>query len=391
MQTQRLFYEDCHMQRFRARITGCEESSRGFLVTLSATAFYPEGGGQACDTGMLGNARVTDVQEENGRIYHLCDRPLEVGAEVEGVIDYALRFERMQQHTGEHIVSGILHRRYGSENTGFHMGNGLMEVDFDTPIPAEDLADIEREANEAVWKNLPLKCWVPSPQELPEVVYRTKRTLPWPVRIVQIPGCDSCACCGIHVAMTGEVGIIKIVSCIKFHRGVRLEMVCGSRAYEYLAAVWESNRQVSQAFSAKMLETGEAAVKMNEALAAEKFRAAGLQKKVFEGIAKSYVNQEAVLHFAQEALEASLLRDLADRIGQVCKRFAAVFAPNTKGGWDYCLVSRDGDISGLAKAMRESFSGRGGGKPGFQQGSITAARKEIEAFFAKDEKNTPEQ
>ena len=199
--------------------------------------------------------------------------------------------------------------------------------------------DIEREVNEAIWKNLPVKCWYPTQEELPDVPYRTKKALPWPVRIVEIPGYDSCACCGVHVAMTGEVGLMKIVSCIKFHQGVRMEIVCGSLAYRYLAAVWEQNRQVSQAFSAKMLETGSAAMKMNETLAAEKYRSAGLQMQLFDSIAKSYVNQENVLHISEAPLESTQIRALADKIGAVCSGFGAVFAPRD-GGVGYCLVSR---------------------------------------------------
>ena len=381
METVRLYYEDCHVKTFTARVMGCEETAGGFLVTLDATAFYPEGGGQACDTGLLGGVRVLDVQERDGQILHMCDKALEIGAEVTGTIDYEARFQRMQQHTGEHILSGILNRRYGCHNVGFHMGKEFVEVDFDTPIPLEDLADVEREANEAVWRNLPVKCWYPSPEELPGVAYRTKKALPWPVRIVQVPGYDSCACCGVHVAMTGEIGLIKIVSCIKFHQGVRMEMVCGSLAYRYLAAVWEQNRQVSQAFSAKMLETGAAAVKMNEALAAEKYRAAGLQMQLFDSVAKSYVNQENILHFSEILLESAQIRDLADRIARVCRGYAAVFAPK-EGGFGYCMVSRDTDLTAIGKALNAALSGRGGGKAAFQQGSVAATKAEIEGFFA---------
>lgn len=381
METRKLYYEDCHLQSFSACVTGCEEAEQGCLVTLDATAFYPEGGGQACDTGILGRVRVLDVQERDGQILHLCDGALEVGAEVTGIIDYAERFHRMQQHTGEHILSGILNRRYGCHNVGFHMGKEFIEVDFDTPIPAEDLADIEWEANEAVWKNLPVKCWYPTPEELPGVAYRTKKALPWPVRIVKVPGYDSCACCGVHVAMTGEVGLIKIVSCIKFHQGVRMEMVCGSRAYAYLSAVWEQNRQVSQAFSAKMLETGDAAQKMNEALAAEKYRANGLQTKLFDSIAESYVNQENVLYISQTPMEAAEILFLADRIAERCQGYAAVFAPKDSG-YGYCMVSRESNLTELGRELTKTLNGRGGGKAAFQQGSVAASRQQIEQFFA---------
>ena len=214
--TGKLYYEDCHRKAFTATVTDCQESKKGFWVTLDETAFYPEGGGQACDTGTLGEAKVLETREEGEEIRHLCDRPIPVGAQVEGRIDWARRFDLMQQHTGEHIVSGIVHKMFGSHNVGFHMGADAVTIDFDTPIPQEALAEIEEKANQAVYENLPVRCWYPSPEELSQVQYRTKKALPWPVRIVEIPGYDSCACCGVHVKHTGQIGLIKIVSCVKF-------------------------------------------------------------------------------------------------------------------------------------------------------------------------------
>lgn len=382
METRKLYYEDCHSAEFTAVVTGCRQTDNGFAVTLDATAFYPEGGGQACDLGTLGGARVLDVQEQGGEIVHLCDSPLRAGSTVAGSIDWERRFDLMQQHTGEHILSGIIHKKYGYSNSGFHIGKEVMEVDFDGPIPADDLAWIEEQANRAVWANLPLRCWIPSPEELPTVAYRTKRALPWPVRIVQVPGIDSCACCGIHAAMTGEVGLIKILSCVKFHRGVRLELVCGSRAYRYTAAVFEQNRQVSHAFSANFLETGEAARKMNDTLSAEKLRGTGLQMRLLDGIAQNYVNQQNVLHF-EPGLEPGLVRELADRIAGVCRGWAAVFSGDAGQGWNYCLASRQTDLRELGRQLTQSLNGRGGGKPNFQQGNVKAEKAEIEAFFQK--------
>ena len=197
--TRKLYYEDSHLSRFEARVTECRQTEKGWEVQLSATAFYPEGGGQACDLGTLNGIPVTDVREQGEQIIHLCAAPLTVGENAEGIIDYERRFDLMQQHTGEHIVSGIIHRRYGYHNTGFHIGAGMIEIDFDGVIPAEDLEQIEQEVNEAIWKNIPVRCWYPEQEELPHVFYRTKKALPWPVRIVQVPGYDSCACCGVHV------------------------------------------------------------------------------------------------------------------------------------------------------------------------------------------------
>ena len=170
--TRKLYYEDCHMAEFTATVTGCAAAEKGYEIILDATTFYPEGGGQACDLGRLGSVNVLDVQERGEEVIHLCDGPLEVGAQVEGAIDYERRFHLMQQHTGEHIVSGIINRRYGYHNVGFHMGANFIEIDFDGVIPAEDLEQIEREANVAIWKNLAVKCWYPSEEELPGVFYR---------------------------------------------------------------------------------------------------------------------------------------------------------------------------------------------------------------------------
>ena len=379
--TEKLYYRDCHLAQFRASVTGCTPTEKGYLVTLDATAFYPEGGGQACDLGTLGGVRVLDVQERDGEILHLCDGALQVGDQVDGAIDDARRFDLMQQHTGEHIVSGIIHRRFGYHNTGFHMGADVTTIDFDGIIPVEALAEIEAEANGALWKNLPVRCWYPSPEELPTVSYRTKRALPWPVRIVEIPGYDCCACCGVHTAATGEVGLIKLFSAVGFRGGTRMELACGRRALDMLNLAFGQNTQVSQAFSAKWTETGAAAAKMNEALAAEKYRAIGLQRRLIAGIAQRYDNCGNVVHF-EPGLDAGLLRELADAIAQRCRGIAAVFSGDDRTGYGFCILARTGDLRPLGKAMTQSLSGRGGGRADAQQGRVNASRAQIETFFA---------
>ena len=379
--TEKLYYRDCHLAQFRASVTGCTPTEKGYQVTLDATAFYPEGGGQACDLGTLGGVRVLDVQERDGEILHLCDGALQVGDQVDGAIDDARRFDLMQQHTGEHIVSGIIHRRFGYHNTGFHMGADVTTIDFDGIIPVEALAEIEAEANGALWKNLPVRCWYPSPEELPTVSYRTKRALPWPVRIVEIPGYDCCACCGVHTAATGEVGLIKLFSAVGFRGGTRMELACGRRALDMLNLAFAQNTQVSQAFSAKWTETGAAAAKMNEALAAEKYRAIGLQRRLIAGIAQRYDNCGNVVHF-EPGLDAGLLRELADAIAQRCGGIAAVFSGDDRTGYGFCILARTGDLRPLGKAMTQSLSGRGGGRADAQQGRVNASRAQIETFFA---------
>ena len=380
MQTRKLFYEDCLMQTFTAQVVSCQRCDQGWQITLDQTAFYPEGGGQACDLGTLDTANVLDVREKEEQILHLCDAPLEVGATVTGKLDWLRRFDLMQQHTGEHIVSGIICRRYGYHNVGFHMGSEVVTIDFDGMIPQEALAEIEAEANQAIWQNLAVNCWYPSAEELPNVPYRTKKALPWPVRIVEIPGYDTCACCGVHVKHTGQVGLIKLFTCVKFHQGVRIEMACGGKALDFLSRVYEQNRQVSQAFSAKLMETGEAARKMNEALAAEKFRSTGLEKQIFATVAENYRDKGNVLHF-EDGLAPGGIRDLADAIAEVSGGIAGVLSGTDDTGYSLCFASRTDDLKVLGQGLRQTLNARGGGKPGFFQGSVQATRQAIEEFF----------
>ena len=381
METRKLYYEDSHLQTFTATVLSCADTGRGFEIILDATAFYPEGGGQAADTGTLGPVRVTDTRERGDAVVHLCDGPLTVGEAVEGRIDYSLRFPRMQQHSGEHIVSGILFRRYGWQNRGFHMGSDTITVDTEGVVPPEDLPAIEAEANAAVWANLPVKCWYPSPQELSAIPYRSKKELTGPVRIVEFPGWDICACCGTHVKATGEIGLIKLISSVNFRSGSRIEMACGEQALRLLNTSFDQNRLVSQAFSAQLHETGAAAKRMNDALAQLKYQLVGLQRQIFTGLAARCAGTGDVLHF-EPGLDSTAVRELADTVAESCGGTACIFSGSDKAGYAFCLVTRTGDLRTLGRDMTKALSGRGGGKPNCQQGRVQASRAEIEAFFA---------
>lgn len=382
MGTRKLYYEDAHLSEFAARVLSCEKTDRGYEVILDATAFYPEGGGQAGDTGYLGAVRVLDTRERGETVVHLCGGALEAGAAVEGRVDWEARFGRMQQHSGEHIVSGIVNRRYGYHNTGFHMGAEVVTIDFDGVIPEGDLVSLEAEANGAVWANLPVRCWVPAPEELSAVVYRAKRALPWPVRIVEIPGFDSCACCGTHVKATGEIGLIKLFGAVGFRGGTRMEMACGKRALEILNDAYAQNKLVSQAFSARITETGAAATRMNELLETRNYRIVGLERRIFAIIAAGYAGKGTVLHF-EEGLDSTGLRELTDAIARQSGGTAAVFSGSDDTGYGYCLAAMEGDLRPLGRELTKTLNGRGGGKPTFQQGRVTASRAQIQAFFTE--------
>ena len=380
METRKLYYENCHLYEFTARVLECSAHQNGWAIILDATAFYPEGGGQACDLGTLDAANVLDVREQGETVVHLCDRPLEPGSAVIGRIDAARRFDLMQQHTGEHIVSGIVCARYGWHNVGFHIGNDGITIDFDGPIPAEALPEIEAAANRVIWENLPVRCWYPTEEELPNVGYRTKKALPWPVRIVEIPGVDKCACCGVHVAQTGEIGLIKLFSCVKFHQGVRIEMACGGRALDTLNAAYDQNRQVSQAFSAKIMATGEAARKMNERLAAAEYRCTALERRIWDHAANGYAGKGNVLHL-EAGLTPLAVRELADRIAECCGGIAAVVSGDD-GNLNICLVNKNGDVKAQGDILKTTLNARGGGKPGIFQGTVPVEKARVMAAFA---------
>lgn len=380
MDVRKLYYEDCHLKNFTARVTSCCETDRGYLITLDATAFYPEGGGQPADHGTLGTVKVLDVQEQDGNVCHLCDGPLEVGSMAEGTVDWERRFDLMQQHSGEHMVSGVVHKKYGYHNVGFHMGKEYITIDLDGVIPQEDLQEIENTVNGFIWQNIALHCWVPSREELPQVVYRTKRELPWPVRIVEIPGVDSCACCGVQVERTGEVGLVKLFSCVKFHEGVRIEMACGKRALTLLNQAYDQNRQVSQLFSAKIPETAAAAARINQQLSELKFQNVGLQKKVLAGIAAKMAGRENPV-LLEDGLNPGQVRELADAVAENCRGAATVLSGSDDTGYSICIVSKTLDVRPVGKAAAEALSGRGGGKPGAFQGNLRTSRRKIEEYF----------
>ena len=380
---EKLFYQDPEIKEFTAVVTGCQRAETGWEVTLDATAFYPTGGGQACDLGTLGNANVLDVSERGEEIIHLCDGPFEVGSAVTGKIDWARRFDLMQQHTGEHIVSGIIHKLYGHQNSGFHVGEELMEVDFDGPLPEGALEEIQRLANEAVWADYPVNCYVPSPEELPGVVYRTKRELPWPVRIVEIPGVDVCACCAPHVKTTGEIGIIEVVSFEKYKGGTRVSILCGERALSDIRAKLNENRKISALTCAKQKETAKAVERLKQENENLKYEITGLNREILSSMADTIEPQDKIITF-DKRLEGKLLIDFTISLMGKAGKFASSFCGENES-YRYCIASNNVDLRPLSKAINEAFSGRGGGKPEIVQGSLCGTQTEIEKFLSEYE------
>ena len=383
METEKLYYQDPYLTTFTAKVLTCEPAKTGFLVTLDRTAFYPEGGGQPADHGTLGAAAVTDVHEKDGVIFHTCDAPVETGAAVEGSIDWPRRFDHMQQHSGEHILSGLLCSLYDCDNVGFHLGADTVTIDYNRELTWEQVLEAERRANETIWADTPVEITFPSPEALEQLHYRSKKELTGQVRIVTFPGADCCACCGTHVRRAGEVGLIKILSCQKFREGVRLEILCGARAYRYLSRIYDQDHAVAQLLSVKPQDTLAAVERQNAELTAAKQRMTELEDQLFTLRAQALTGRGSVL-LVEPPMRPDGARKLADAVAKAAGGLAAVFA-GEGNSHVYALVQADGgDITPLVKRLNAALSGRGGGRNGFAQGSVQADESAIRAFFHKE-------
>lgn len=377
--TEKLFYGDPFLREFSADVAECREEKGQWIVLLDKTAFYPEGGGQPADHGTLGSVQVLDVREKNGEILHLCDGPLAVGETVEGRIDWDRRFDLMQQHSGEHIVSGILCRRSGCDNVGFHIGHELVTIDFNAALSPEDAAWVEAEANRYIWEDHPIQINFPSPAELERLEYRSKKALEGAVRIVSWPEADRCACCGTHVKSSGQVGMIKLISCQKFRDGVRIEMAAGGRALRWVNTVAGQNTKVSQLLSAKPAETAAAVERLHRELYALRGRVTALEEGDFLRKAEAWAGKGHAL-LVEGPMSGESLRRLCGLVKEKCGGRCAVFA-GEDGSFQYAVGQDGADLRGLARDLNARLDGRGGGKPEFVQGSVRAAEAEIRGFF----------
>lgn len=380
--SEKLYYSDPFLQEFTATVLSCEQDKAGWKVVLDRTAFYPEGGGQSADTGILGDAKVIDVREKEGVIVHTCDKALNVGDTATGRIDWARRFDHMQQHSGEHIVSGIICARYGCDNVGFHLGKDIVTIDFNHDISPDDLPAIEAQANAFIWSDTPIDIRFLEGDALRQAEYRSKKFIPGLVRLVAFPGADCCACCGTHVLRAGQVGLVKLLSCQKFREGVRMELLCGKRAFDYLSGTWEQNLAVSRALSAKPLQTHAAVERLKGELESVKLRAATLETADFARKGAEYAGKGDVVLFEGD-MSADSVRRLCDAVLDTCGGRCAVFA-GEDGNFKYAVGIREGDIRPLVKELNGALNGRGGGKPNFAQGSVAAKEADIQAFFEKN-------
>lgn len=391
--TEQLYYQDSYIKEFEAVVLSCIPKGNKFEAVLDRTAFFPEGGGQEADTGVLRvenrRIKVLDVQEVEGEIVHYIEEVILPGQTVVGELDFKERFSKMQQHTGEHIISGIVHSRFGYENVGFHLGQKEVTMDYNGPLTTEELRSIEYEANQIVAENREIRVSFPTAEELEKIPYRSKKELQGEIRIVEIQDCDICACCAPHVKTTGNVGMIKITNAIRYKGGMRLWISCGMRALEDYNQKETSVVQISNLLSAKQQEVTDAVKRLTEEIQELKEKTAKMQERLVMGCLESEKsvlkeNPNANLLLFEKELDAMAMRNFVNAGMELTKGVCGAFVGDEREGFRYVLGRSSGDIREIGKKLNEAFQGKGGGKPPMVQGSLVGEEEKIREFLEKN-------
>lgn len=379
MQTiEKLYDKDSYLQEFQATVISCEQKSETtWSIVLDKTAFFPEGGGQTGDTGWINEIEVIDTREKAGVIYHETKVPLEVGMHVAGKIDFAKRFDKMQQHTGEHILSGIVCATYGYNNVGFHLSTEITTLDFDGELSAEQVRELEIKVNLAIHANIPVQVKFPTKAELSEMEYRSKIEIEGQVRIVEIPKIDRCACCAPHVRTTAEVGLLKIQSCDRHRGGCRLTIVCGMRALKDYQQKQESVGKVSAALSAKPDKIAEAVKNLQEQQTSLREQLNRIQAMYLQEKLEKVNAEDKYVCIFEESLDSIAMRNFVNDAMERCVGICGAFIGSDDKGYHYILGSKVMDVREISKKLNVQFAGKGGGKPQMVQGSLMGKEKEI--------------
>lgn len=383
--TEKLFYRDAEMVEFEGEVLECVGDKDGgkYRVRLDRTGFFPEEGGQAADRGTLDGIGVLDVQIEGDVIWHVLGEPVQVGKSVVGKVDWERRFDFMQQHSGEHIVSGLVHGRFGFDNVGFHLGMDEVTLDFNGVLSLEQLREIEREANEAVWRDLPVRVSFPDREELKGMVYRSKIELNGAVRIVEIPGVDVCACCAPHVKSTGQIGMIKVTGVQSHRGGVRVNILCGARALGDYSLRQDSVSAVSVMLSAKQEAVADAVNRLKEEGVKLRERCNGLQSLVLElkmEALPSPREAESVVLFVGD-LDTIAMRGAVNGLCERYGGFCGIFAGDADEGYRFIVGSASCDCRDMAARIRGELGGKCGGSAPMIQGSVCASEKKLRGLF----------
>ena len=385
-----------------------------FEFVLEKTSFFPEQGGQTSDTGMFYD---TDTENEfevfhayikDDTVYHLARlviKPVEtkkrkkveeeevvidlnavkLPKRIIGRINWDERFDKMQQHSGEHLVSGTVHRLFGYDNVGFSLSSDNVTLDFNGKFTDEDIIEIEKTVNRAVFENFKVKVFFPDEEELKKIPYRSKKELTGRIRLVEFPGYDICACCAPHVHSTGEIGLIKIVSAEHFKGGTRMSIKCGYRALNDYSSLLESVKGVSRLLSVTKDDVFPAVEKLNKDYRDAKFELAGVKAKSLDDAFIKVVESNDRAHnnpiMFTSGMDAAIIRKSINNVIDRTDGYVGVFYKSDKEGSSYIIGSNVKDCTVLASALKESFDVKGGGNKSMIQGNIVATEEEIKELL----------
>ena len=378
--TQRLYDNDSFLKNFTATVLECEKCDSGWVVVLDKTAFFPEAGGQKSDKGTLGEALVLDVQIKNETIFHITDKPLQVGETVEGEIDFERRFDFMQQHSAEHIVSGIANSLYGCENVGFHLSEDIVTLDFDKLLNEAQVLEIEKQANQKVYENVAFNCFYPDDETLKSLNYRSKKELEGDIRIVEIENTDMCACCAPHVKTAGQIGLIKLLGTEKLRGGIRIELKAGNRALEDYNEKYQNVRKISSLLATAQNETALGVERLLDTLNEQKAQITALRYEIIKLKSSQFVPESDKTAVFENDFSIKDLQMFADSLHKLYGGIRGVFA-KTESGFDFCICGEN--LDAFFGGFKSAFDVKGGGRNGMVQGKVSAEKTQIEDFFKK--------
>ncbi len=372
--TEKLYYKDSHLKSFNATVIKSEQNA----VVLDKTAFFPEGGGQTADTGYINNIKVLDVQISDGEIKHYLEKPIKQGETVNCELDFEKRFYKMQNHSGEHIISGLVYSLYGYENVGFHLSDTEMTMDFDGVLTREDLLKIERLANEAIYKNAKFNCYFP--KDLDSIEYRSKLDLSEDVRIVEIEGYDCCACCAVHVDSACEIGIIKILDFCKNKGGVRLFVRCGYSALQDYNERYFNDLKISSLLCSPQNEIAQAVEKQLSQMGEQKLKITDLKRRLITEKSNNFKSKKKITAIFEKDFDIKELQLLADSLYKSNGGIRAVFS-ETQGGLCFAICGNAQELDLFFGKLKAAFNIKGGGRNGMVQGTVFATQPEMEEYF----------
>ena len=359
--TQKLYDNDSHATEFDAVVLGCEKMGDVYKTELDRTLFFPEEGGQCSDRGWIDGVEIIGAELCGDTIYHISLEPLCVGKTVHGSIDFAPRFRNMQNHSGEHIICGIAHELYGYENVGFHLGEKVVTMDLSGELGADDIKKIERLANEAVVRNMPVTAYYPSDEELESMDFRAKGEIEGKVRVVTIGDVDSCACCAPHVKHTGEIGIIKITDAMRHRGGMRLSILCGFDALRDYDERCEAAKSISGLLSVPQSEIAPGVQALFDEAVRLRAELAQKGRKLSELEAASVQPTDGNICLFCTDADGDGLRCMANILKEKTPRLAVVLSGSDDSGYTYVMAMSSGEIAPIAKAANLALNGRGGG------------------------------